>query len=397
MIKINDKANCTGCSACASICPQSCITMIEDAEGFDYPIMDFNNCIDCHLCERVCPLRQEQRLWSGTYTVCVQNDNEMVRRQSSAGGVIGAIYNAIFEQEGIVFGAGFDQNNIVHFMSAENMGECFHRKLFASKYVAAELDGVFPKVKIELEKGRLVCFAGLPCQVAGLKAFLRKDYEKLWLVDLTCYGVPSRKLYRKYITYLEDRYHQRIASVRFRDKIFGYAAPTMSVELSSGKVKSQNCAVKSYLRGFFKNLISRPACYQCQFKTVDRVSDMTVGDMNSIYMFIPTMDDDLGTTVVYIHSEKGQMILNKIKDSIKMADVPLEGVLNTSGMKMISCPGENPLRSAFFSEIDSLSYEKLIKKYCPPDKSEFIANIVKGGIKAVGLNKSGLMRIIKRR
>lgn len=397
MIEVKERVSCTGCSACTSVCPKGCILMQEDAEGFDYPVIDSTNCIDCHLCEKICPISQPQLSASNTFTVCVQNKDERVRSKSSAGGVIGAVYQAVFQRGGIVYGAGFDENNMVRFMKAETLEECFQKKLFASKYAPAELDNVLAKVKADLDAERIVCFAGLPCQVAGLHSFLRHEYENLWLIDLTCYGIPSRKLYRRYLEYLEKTYHERISDVRFRDKSFGYAAPTMSIELKSGKVKSQNCAVKSYLRCFFKDIASRPSCYECHFKTVDRVSDITVGDMKSIYKFVPSMDDDLGTTVLYVHSEKGKKIIDIIEHQVRSAKVPLEGVVSTSGKKMVSCPKQNPKRVAFFSEIDNLSYAKLVKKYCPPDISEYIANTTKGVLKATGLNKTGLLKVIKRR
>lgn len=397
MISINSKKECTGCSACVNICPKRCISINEDAEGFDYPLVDTNICVNCHLCEKVCPIKKKPVYQHEDYTVCIQNKDETVREMSSAGGVIGAVYKATFAMQGVVFGVGFDSKNKVQFMSAENMEECFERKLFASKYVPAELDDVFVKVKQELSSGRLVCFAGLPCHVAGLKAYLNKSPENLWLIDLTCYGVPSRKLYREYIDFLESKYKHRIIDVRFRDKSFGYAAPTMCVELENGKIKSQNCAVKSYLRCFFSDIASRPSCYECPYKTVGRVSDLTIGDMRSIHKFLPDMDDDLGTTVVYVHSEKGEKIIDAIRDGIRISEIPMDGVLKTSGKKMISCPKMNPHRSAFFSDLNTMTYEKLIKKYCPPNASEHMANIMKGLLRVTGLNKSGLLKTIKRR
>lgn len=397
MIIINSKKDCTGCSACASICPKHCITMSEDLEGFDYPIVDSELCINCHLCEKVCPVKKLPKSEFDNYTICIQNKDERVRSRSSAGGLIGAVYRATFDRKGIAFGVGFDSDNITRFMSAESIDECFNKKIFASKYVSAELDDVFLKVKQELSTGRLVCFAGLPCQVAGLKSYLGEKPANLWLIDLTCYGVPSRKLYREYIEFLEFKYRQKVYDIRFRDKTFGYAAPTMCVELENGKVKSQNFAVKSFLRCFFSDIASRPSCYECPYKTVDRVSDLTIGDMRSIHRFIPEMDDDLGTTVAYVHSENGEKILNAIRDSVRMSSIPIEGVLTTSGKKMVSCPKMNPHREAFFAEINTLPYEVLIRKYCPPDASEHMANIIKGFLQVTRLNKSGLLKTIKRR
>lgn len=397
MINVEKKSSCTGCTACANVCPKQCITMTEDQEGFDYPIVDLNRCINCHLCERICPVHNPLPLSSQTYTICAQNKNESIRARSSVGGIIGAIYQSVFEKDGIVFGVGFDESNMARFLSAENMEDCFERKIFASKYVSAYVGDIFCRVKSELQSGRLVCFVGLPCQVAGLVSYLSKSYNNLWLIDLTCYGVPSRKLYKRYLEFIENKYKKRIVDVRFRDKTFGYAAPTMCIELESGIVKSQNSAVKSYLRTFFNNLSARPSCFECPYKTVERVSDLTVGDMRSIHKFIPNMDDDLGTTVVYVHTNQGETILENISDASKTEKIPIDNVLETSGKKMVSCPEMNPQRENFYSDIDNLSYITLVNKYCPPEPSEFVAIVTKGFLKVIGLQNSGLLKRLKRR
>lgn len=397
MIVINKKSDCTGCSACASICPKKCISMIEDEEGFDYPSVEQSKCVNCHLCEKVCPMNKAIKNYYDTYTLCAQNVNEKIRRQSSAGGIIGAVYQTVFKENGIVFGVGVDKDNIVKFMQAENLEECLEKKMFSSKYVAAELGNVLSCVREKLQTGCLVCFVGLPCQVSGLVSYLEHDYENLWLIDLTCYGVPSRKLYRKYIQYIENKYHSKITNIQFRNKEYGYAAPTLSITLKSGKTVSQNSSVKSFLRCFFKDISSRPSCYECHFKAISRVSDITLGDMRSVYKFVPQMDDDKGTTVIYVQSARGKEILEKVRGDLKLHTISINDVLSTSGKKMISCAKVNPKRQAFFSDIDLLSYEKLIDKYCPPDMDEYVANIVKGMFRITGLHRTGLFKYLKRK
>ena len=138
---------CTGCSACVSICPNGCLSLIENAEGFDYPVLDSSKCTKCNLCEKVCPINHETPSTKNTYTICAQNRNEKIRSKSSAGGIIGAIYQAAFSSCGIAFGVGFNSENNVMFMSAENLDQCFEKKLFASKYVSAEITNTFPKVR----------------------------------------------------------------------------------------------------------------------------------------------------------------------------------------------------------------------------------------------------------
>lgn len=396
MIQIDEKKQCTGCSACSCICPRGCIRMEQDSEGFFYPQEDITNCIHCNLCEDVCPVKKQDELSNNTYVIGAQNLNDRIRSVSSAGGLAGVIYKYIFSKGGIVFGAGFDENNHVAHMSAESMEECLRKQIFSSKYVSSDINNSFYKVKQELLSGRYVCFVGLPCQVAGLKSYLSKEYTNLLLIDLVCYGVPSSKLYAKYLGYLQGEYKKRIVNVNFRDKMYGYASPSMSVTLDGGKKISQNSKVKSFLRCFFSNIASRPSCYECYFKGIERVSDITIGDCKSIGQFSKELDDDLGTTVMYIHSIKGSVVFDKIKSDIRYNKLPLEAVLKTSGKKVLNSLEYNPDRDAFFADIDRLSYPELVNLYCPAPFSEKAANVVKGFLRFAHLNKMGIMKIIKK-
>ncbi|MEA5093494.1 MAG: Coenzyme F420 hydrogenase/dehydrogenase, beta subunit C-terminal domain [Sedimentibacter saalensis] len=394
---LREKSSCTGCTACASICPKRCISMKEDGEGFFYPEVDKTNCIICNQCEKVCPIDKKVATDFDTFTVCVQNKDESIKKISSAGGFIGAVFRFVFDNSGIVFGAGFDNTHQVAHMSAISMNECLNNNLFGSKYVSSDLNNSFIQIKALLNKGTMVCFVGLPCQVAGLSSYLGKNLSNLILIDLTCYGVPSRKLYRKYLTYCEKIFNDKITKVNFRDKLFGYSAPTMSVEFKSGKKRSQNSTVKSFLRCFFADLTERPSCYECTYKTVDRISDFTVGDCKSIKRYNADWDDDKGTTVVYIHSNKGKSLLKQIVGYIDFVNVPMDDILQTCGTKMIARIPYKKERDDFYGDIDVLSYEKLVNKYCPAPFDEKIANAVKGCLLVTGLNKTRLLKFLKRR
>lgn len=397
MIDIIDKSQCTGCSACSSICPQMAISMQMDKEGFFYPVVEAEKCVSCGLCKKTCPV-ENSNISSNkdTYAVLAQNKMNDIRTVSSAGGIVGAIYSYVFSRGGVAFGSGFNSDNTVSYIKVETLEQCYENKIFSSKYTTSFLGDIFLQVKKELLTERLVCFVGLPCHVAGLKNYLKREYDNLILVDLICYGVPSGKLYKKYLDFLEEKYKSRITDVRFRDKSFGYAAPTMCVEFDNHKVRSQNSDIKSYLRCFFENISSRPSCYQCNFKTINRVSDFTVGDCRSVFKFSKKMDDDLGTTVLYVHSAKGTDVLANIENNINRFEVSVDDIIKTSGQKMIESATKNPKRDAFFAEIDTLSYIKLINKYCPPSTTEKFVNIFKGILLVTGLNKTGILKKIKK-
>lgn len=387
---------CTGCSACVSICPQNCINLEENKEGFDYPKVNRQLCIDCRLCEKTCPVGKEVLSTFDTKSVAVQNKNEEIRSKSSAGGFVGAIAEYVFSNKGVLYGAGFTKENHVKHMRVTSIEECFEKKIFSSKYVSSELGGIFNEIKNDLNKNLYVCFVGLPCQVAGLICFLGKKYSNLLTIDLTCYGVPSRKLYRMFLDYLEKRYKSKIRDVKFRDKIFGYSAPTMSVEFENGRVCSQNSAVKTYLRTFFANISIRKSCSVCFFKGVDRLSDFTIGDCKNIKSFVSEFDDDKGTTVLYVHSQKGEEIISNL-ENCRINIIPLDKVIDSCGKKMVQRVVLNEKREDFFSDIDDIPYEVLIDKYCPANFEERVANIVKGLLRATGLNNTSILRRLKRR
>lgn len=393
---LQSRNNCSGCSACAAICPQKAIAVKEDKEGFDYPSIDEALCIQCGLCSKVCPVNRTIKSNIETYTFVAQNINDQIRAKSSAGGVVGYVFDLFFTQGWVAYGAAYDKNNMVRHERVSSIEECLEKKIFASKYVSSIIDNTFSEVKRDLNNGIGVVFVGLPCQVAGLKSFLGKDYDKLFTIDLTCYGVPSRKLFRKYLDNLESKYNSRIVDVRFRDKVFGYSAPTMSVEFENGKVKSQNSVIKTYLRLFFSNIIIRPSCYKCHYKGTERISDITIGDCKNVHRFSQSLDDDLGTTVVYVHSIKAKELFAS-EGSIRIAEAPINEIVATCGKKMMECATCPDIRDQFFSEIDVLPYDELVNKYCPAKKSEIMANIVKSALLFLGLNKTSILRRLMRR
>lgn len=395
MIEIKNKVECCGCSACYSICPQKAIKIVEDEEGFDYPMINYDLCIHCNLCDRVCPIKQESIKCQSKYTIAIQNKDEQIRKVSSAGGFVGALLNHWFEGNNIGYAVGYDEKNIPKFYRLTSIEECLKYRIFSSKYVTCKIGDIFSDIKKDLYEGKKVCFIGLPCQVAGLYSFLHQKYQNLFLVDLVCYGVPSRKLYRNYLKYLQEKYKNRIVDVRFRDKIFGYSAPTMCIEFEGGFIRSQNSDVKSFLRTFFSHLSIRPSCYNCHFKQIDRCSDLTIGDVKNIRQYYQSFDDNLGTTLVYIHSIEGENILNSLKKHMRICNVDINRVINIKNNKMTTSPKMNSKREAFFSEIDILSYNQLIDKYCPADKEEKITNVVKSVFLFLGLHKSKLFKILK--
>lgn len=397
MIVIHSKDKCSGCTACASICPTEAITMHKDEEGFEYPVANMAKCLDCHLCEQTCPIMNKSELQANTVVYAVQNRNMRVRLGSSAGGFFATVAEHVLANDGIVFGAGYDQNLTVIHQSVESKEQLDKSRLCGSKYVQSELGETFKKVREHLDAGKVVCFSGVPCQVAGLKSYLGNEHENLILIDLVCYGVPSPKLFKKYVDYCSIRYGVKVVAVNFRDKSYGYSSPNMRLFFANGKYKDQTSDIKSFLRAFFCGISSRPSCYSCNFKTVYRISDFTLGDCKSIGCYYKSMDDDRGTTAVYVHTEKGLDILNKLNEDIVYAKLDLESVLCTCGKKMTSNDKLNPKRQEFFSDMDKLSYKRLINRYAPEKFVSKVANLIKPLLYKTGLIKHGVLKTIVRK
>lgn len=393
MIEIKKKSDCCGCTACANACPKSCIEMIEDSEGFLYPVVHEDKCIKCNACEKVCPIinhvaRKENR--SQTAAI-VQNKNKEVCLQSTAGGAFTAIAEYVLEHDGIVFGVELQADYSVKHIAVESKTEL--SKFRNSKYVQSELGSTYAEVKQQLKSGRLVCFSGTPCQIEGLRCFLRRDYENLVLVDVVCRAVPSPGVWKKYIE-METCEHGTMQSIRFRDKALGYQYSTMELVDSQGNIYRGGIESQPWLRMFFSGMIIRPSCTECKFRSRYRNSDFTIWDCFNVYSFSKEFDEDIGTTRVLIHTENGKRIFHQIEGKIKYksidADMAVEGV-----REMLESPKMHPQRQYFYSDLKKLPFDDLINKYYPLTTKIKIKRNIRLALNKFGLDKK-LKHILKK-
>ena len=362
MIEIKDKKDCCGCTACESICPKNCIKILADDEGFVYPEIDIQNCIECGLCRSVCPVinvaKDEAKEQQG---FLVQHKDELIRKDSTAGGAFSAIAGYVLDKGGVVFGVQYDDELNVRHTYVEKKEDLY--KYRNSKYVQSDLRGVFKQVKSFLDSDRWVCFSGTPCQVEGLYHFLKKDYEKLVLVDVMCHAVPSPAVWDKYKTFMKEKYGN-ITNIRFRDKYYGYGYSSMSIykDKNAKPIYHEGIDTDFMLRAFFSDICDRPSCYDCKFKKRYRVSDFTIWDCYKMNELCKEMNDDKGTTRVLIHTEKGAKIFNKVSSEVNFkeieADILVEGV-----KEMYHSVAENKYREDFFRDLNSLDFTELINKY----------------------------------
>lgn len=366
MIHIEDKKECCGCWACYSICPKHCIKMEEDEEGFRYPSVDTSSCVNCGLCERVCPVvhAAEEDEPHGQAGFLAQHKDEGIRRESTSGGAFTAIASWIIRQGGIVFGAGYRKGTftVVHQGVEKEEDLAVFRN---SKYVQSLIGDTFRQVLEQLKAGRWVCFSGTPCQIEGLKRYLRnREYEKLVCVDLVCRGIPSPRILARYIEAQQACIGGKFTNILFRDKYYGYHYSSFSI-YNENKSKDYHKGVDSnaYLRAFFNNLSDRPSCYDCRFKKRYRKSDLTLWDCFPIEQFTKTMDGK-GTTRVLVQSDKGRMIMDAIKDDLRTVEVDPDKLVNGVREMFHSVP-MNPCREAFFKDCNSMQPVDFFNKWFP--------------------------------
>lgn len=364
MINITDKHNCCGCSACASICPKQCISMVADNEGFLYPQVNKKTCIDCGLCEKACNELHPYKKQKPLKVLAAINKKEEIRIKSSSGGIFYILAEKIINEGGAVFGARFDNSWQVVIDYAEDMEgiEAF----MGSKYVQARIGNAYKDVKRILAEGRKVLFSGTPCQIAGLHQFLRKPYENLVTIDFICHGTPSPKVWDMYLNEVISCCKQ-VKKTNFRKKQ-KIGDLNFSIEYNKNtKITSlQSPAHENhYMRAFLSDLILRPSCSSCAVKSCSSQSDITLADFWGVWNEIPNMNDDKGTSILLVKTQKGIALLPK-KELVEYADSDYETVIKYN-KACVASPPPNPKREVFFTHLQNCpSVTHLIDKVLQP-------------------------------
>lgn len=321
----------------------------------------------------------------------VQSRQKNIRLRSTSGGTFSEIARSFIRTGGCVCAAGYDEQGKVVHKLINTISEI--DELCESKYVQSDLNNCFADVESCLSSSRKVLFVGTPCQVAGVKAYLRNKDEKLYTIDLVCYGVPSPMIYIEWRAEIERVYKKKIAYVHFRDKSFGYAAPNVKIVFKDGSSAEQTFLIKSYMKTFMSGLNVRPSCSECAFKGIDRCSDLTFGDCWHIGVFQKAMDDNLGTTSVYVHSPKGSMLLDMIKNQVNISQIDTQHEIKLDGRKINESVQKNPNSIIFFNDARTLPYDVLVKKWVPDSKKEMLVTIIKRHAKNLPFFKKMIKKV----
>ena len=396
MIQITNKVDCCGCSACAMKCPKRCITMQTDNEGFLYPVVNKEDCIDCGLCEKVCHELHpnEQRIPLNVYAAI--NKDEEIRLKSSSGGIFYLLAEKTISEDGVVFGARFDEEWQVVIDYAETMEGI--KPFMGSKYVQARTATAFKDAEAFLKQGRKVLFSGSPCQIAGLHHYLRKEYDNLTTVDFVCHGVPSPKVWQRYLDEVVTSGKQAINDVKFRNKGNGWKKFNFVLTYSQEEKSYSLCSwhqQNHYMRAFLSNIILRPSCHDCRAKQGRSNSDITIADFWGINAEMPEMDDDKGTGLVLVNTEKGRNALDWNKATYKESSVEVASKHNPGLSSMTKL---YPKRGEFFANLDtSDSVIDLIEKSLRPTlikRVRITLGRLKQQVKKMMKNLTGGVKII---
>lgn len=358
-----ENLTCCGCTACYAICPKGAITMQEDSEGFKYPAIDKSKCIDCGLCCKVCPLDKKlENVIAPAASFACTAKYENFAKQSSSGGVFAILANMYIKEQAVIYGAAFDDNLNVCHIRADKKDEL--KSLYTSKYVQSDMGNAFRQVKGDLDNGKKVLFAGTPCQVAGLKSYLQKDYLNLLSVDFICHGVPSPLVWQRYIIAMEKKLNNKITEISFRDKKDGWKNYYFKLSTANGDVFYEKHGENIYMKGFLKDLYLRPSCYDCKFKTLHRASDITLADFWGIEKIIPEINVEKGVSLCWASSEKGDTILDKALKQTIYEQVDLNEAIKHNPSAITSVK-RHKNRNKFFEDISKSDIDiiSLIEKY----------------------------------
>lgn len=361
MIQIRDKHACCGCTACASICGRNAIEMKPDEEGFLYPVCDLSLCVNCHLCEQVCPVIARDRLRPdiepGT-VLAARNIDENVQLQSSSGGVFTAVAEYVLSRKGVVYGAEYDEHWVVCHRREETMEGAL--RLRGSKYVQSNLKGVYEDIRFLLRQGRLVLFSGTPCQVEGLKCFLRSPFDNLLTVDILCHGVPSPMIFADYVRFIKKYSIGNLQGIFMKDKTFGWGYQNLRLTFSNGTSQFNTSLSNLWNRIFYSRLAFRPACYACRYTNYHRPGDITIGDFWGVEKSLPDFVDRKGISLILINNLKGKIIWSNIEAHFKYLKSSKEHCLQQCLSQPVLEP-EN--RLVFWKDYATYGFPKIARTY----------------------------------
>lgn len=361
MIKIEKPSDCCGCTSCANTCIHGAISMVQDEKGFFYPSIDATKCIDCGLCDKACPIfqrriTQRQECEPEGYAVRLLDKDTLLH--SSSGGAFTALADYVFDNKGVVYGAIYNEDLIVVHDRITKKEEL--HKLRGSKYSQSDISNVFSKVKEDLRNGILVLFSGTPCQVDGLKRYLRKTYDNLITTDIVCHSVPSPKIFHEYLNMLQEHYNDKIVAINMKDKTFGWGKECIRYDFKSGISEVNPPMIKPWVSMFESGLFTRECCFDCQYTNLDRPSDFTIGDFWDFEEKRPDIYSLHGTSIVLLNTIRSKEIFDSISSKLEKWAVSKDEYIQP---RLQSPSKQNPEHNEFWACYENKGFLKAYNRY----------------------------------
>lgn len=362
----NNDSDCCGCRACEQVCGHHALCMKPNDEGFLYPVLDCSKCVECGLCEIVCPMMNPEKTLheEGKALVAQNTDVDDLKTSSSGGGFI-AMAKYVLSKKGVIYGAAYQDGPIVTHQRVDNLKDL--EKLKGSKYVQSDTCNVYSQIKADLRNGRLVYFVGTPCQVAGLKLFLRKDFENLITSDLICHGTPSPKIFQNTVNHIEKKLDADFVDYSFRDKrIRGWSCSSSSSYKihTTGKLKylNYNKDMEAYFKAFISGHLMRMNCYQCPFANTHRCGDITLADFWGVREYMPDFPSiHRGVSLFLVNSEKGKTLLDEVKGQFILRSIPMNIAVETNANLLHPTPFTDEREKSYLLAFED--YSAFLDKY----------------------------------
>lgn len=359
-LKTGEKKDCCGCGSCYNVCNHKAIEMVTDEEGFLFPKKN-KNCVNCGLCENVCPyeldvISKKDSTLDYPKTYAAYSPKE--RKYSSSGGVFYELAREIINQNGTIYGAAFDNAFKLRHFAVNSLEDL--NPLRGSKYLQSNTGLCFKEIKNKVVNNELVLFVGTPCQVAGLKCYLKHDYPSLFTVDVVCHGVPSQWLFDQHKAYLEKKYKASLKEFHFRDNN-KWGGCEIAIFTNRKKIVNPTYELSPYLYSFMYGYTFRWSCYECPFSKIPRLGELTLGDYWGVKRVFPNVDSKGGVSVVLVNNKKGESLFNRIKESLFIRESCLTDACKENGN--ITHHSEVPeIRKRVFQLLSERGYADLAKK-----------------------------------
>lgn len=360
ILSTQNRKMCMGCAACFNACPVGAITMGTDEYGYYSPVVDMDKCIGCGKCSKVCPAieRPEKTNLKKPTCMCVVAKEPEVLEASSSGGVFTLISREILKNGGVVVGAAWTKDNLVEHVMIDSVDEL--HLLQKSKYLQSYLGDIHKRVKEKLDAGVKVLFSGCPCQVAGLKKYLGRDYENLLMIDLLCGNAPSAKFFN---SYLEESFPEGVEKYGFRNKNQGWNGEGIEITLKNGtQIIRRGSTQDDYQRVYHNHTMCAQHCENCLYQELPRYGDITIGDFWGYPKYDTTVDFKRGVSVILCNNEKGKKMADMIHEETVAVkkEVPLEW-LGGNGYALFGKNYCSPYRDRFYAAINHMSFSEAVE------------------------------------